>query len=179
MPERAYQIAAGVVLLIVLTIAYGGTFVLGVTRGNVPANELQRRFFRAGHAHAGVLVILGLLALTLEQLNHVRAPYPAISFGILAAAVLMPAGFFLSVIGPDPARPGRAIGLLWSGAAALAIGLISAGVGLIAATPSLPHVRGRLGVLPGTVSRPEWCCPVPCGRAAWAAPARTGRNRVG
>jgi hypothetical protein len=136
MPERAYQISAGVVLLIVLTIAYGGTFVLGVTRGNVPANELQRRFFRAGHAHAGVLVILGLLALTLEQLNHVRAPYPAISFGILAAAVLIPAGFFLSVIGREPVRPNRAIGLLWSGAAVLAIGLISAGVGLIAGTPS-------------------------------------------
>ena len=107
MPEHAYQISVGVVLLAVLTIAYGGTFVLGVTRGNIPANELQRRFFRAGHAHAGVLVILGLLALTLEQLNHVRAPYPAISFGILAAAVLMPAGFFLSVIGRDPARPNR------------------------------------------------------------------------
>jgi hypothetical protein len=92
--------------------------------------------FRAGHAHAGVLVILGLLALTLEQLNHVRAPYPAISFGILAAAVLIPAGFFLSVTGRDPVRPNRAIGLLWSGAAVLAIGLISAGAGLIAGTVS-------------------------------------------
>ena len=136
MPERAYQISSGVLLLAVLTIAYGGTFVLSVTRGSVPANDLQRTFFRAGHAHAGVLVILGLAALTLEQLNHVRAPYPAISFGIPAAAVLMPAGFFLSVIGRDPARSGRAIGLLWVGAAALAIGLISAGVGLIAGTPS-------------------------------------------
>jgi cytochrome bd-type quinol oxidase subunit 2 len=136
MPTHFYQVSVGVVLLIVLTIAYGGTFVLSVTRGNVRANDLQRRFFRAGHAHAGVLVILGLLALTLEQLNHVRAPYPAISFAILAAAVLMPAGFFLSVIGRDPDQPNRAIALLWAGAAALAIGLISAGVGLIAGTPS-------------------------------------------
>ena len=132
MPERIYQISAGVVLLVVLTIAYGGTFVLSVSRGNVPANDLQRRFFRAGHAHAGVLVILGLLTLTLEELNHVRAPYPALSFAILAAAVLMPAGFFLSVAGRDPARPNRAITLLWTGAALLALGLICAGVGLIA-----------------------------------------------
>ena len=73
MPERAYQISSGVLLLAVLTIAYGGTFVLSVTRGSVPANDLQRTFFRAGHAHAGVLVTLGLVALTLEQLNHVRA----------------------------------------------------------------------------------------------------------
>jgi hypothetical protein len=55
MPERAYQISSGVLLPIVLTIAYGGTFVLSVTRGNVPAN--------------------------------------AISYGILAAAVVMPSGF--------------------------------------------------------------------------------------
>jgi hypothetical protein len=136
MSEHAYQIAAGVLLLTVLTIAYGGTFVLSVTRGDVPASDLQRKFFRAGHAHAGVLVILSLAVLALEQLNHVRAPYPAISFAIPAAAVLMPAGFFLSVIGHDPARPSRAIGLLWAGAAALAIGLISAGVGLIAGIAS-------------------------------------------
>ena len=129
MPERIYQISAGVVLLIVLTIACGGTFVLSVSRGNVPANDLQRRFFRAGHAHAGVL---GLLTLTLEELNHVRAPYPALSFAILAAAVLLPAGFFLSVIGREPARPNRAIALLWTGAAVLAVGLVSAGAGLIA-----------------------------------------------
>jgi hypothetical protein len=136
MPESAYQIGSGVLLLTAVTIAYGGTFVLSVTRGAVPANDLQRAFFRAGHAHAGVLVILSLVVLALEQINHVRAPYPAISFAIPAAAVLMPAGFFLSVVGRDPARPGRAIGLLWIGAAALAIGLVCAGVGLIAGTPS-------------------------------------------
>jgi hypothetical protein len=78
------------------------------------------------------LVILGLLVLTIVQLNHVRAPYPAISLGILVAAILIPAGFFLSVIGRAPARPNRAIGLLWTGAGALTVGLIGAGVGLIA-----------------------------------------------
>ena len=126
-----YQIIAGIVVLTVITIAYGGTFVLRVTRGKVPANDLQKTFFRAGHAHAGILVILGLLALTIEQLNHVRAPYPAISLGILVGAILIPSGFFLSVIGRDPTQPTRAIGLLWAGAVALTVALISAGVGLI------------------------------------------------
>lgn len=131
MPQHAYLIAVGTVLLIVITIAYGGTFVLGVTRGNVPANDLQRSFFRAGHAHAGVLVILGLHTLTAEQLNHVRAPYPVLSFAILIAAVLMPAGFFLSVTGRNPAQPGRAITLAWAGAGFLTLGLIAAGIGLL------------------------------------------------
>jgi hypothetical protein len=126
-----YQIIAGIVVLTVITIAYGGTFVLRVARGQAPANDLQKTFFRAGHAHAGVLVILGLLALTIEQLNRVRAPYPTISLGILLAAVLIPSGFFLSVIGRDPTKPNGAIGLLWAGAGALTVGLISTGVGLI------------------------------------------------
>ena len=42
------------------------------------------------------------------------------------------AGFFLSVLGRDPAKPGRAILLLWLGALSLTIGLATAGVGLLA-----------------------------------------------
>jgi hypothetical protein len=42
----------------------------------------------------------------------------------------------MSLIGRDPVQPSRPIALLWAGAAVLTIGLISAGVGLIAATPS-------------------------------------------
>jgi hypothetical protein len=38
--------------------------------------------------------------------------------------------------GRDLVQPNRAIGLLWAGAAVLAIGLVSAGLGLIAGTPS-------------------------------------------
>ena len=97
-------ISTGVVLLIVITVAYGGTFLLKVTTGGVPANDLQRRFYRAGHAHAGVLIILGLLIrLTLQ---HPAVPIwsTALADGVLYAAVLMSAGFFLSVIGSDPQR---------------------------------------------------------------------------
>ena len=52
MLDTLHQIVAGVVLLTVIGIAYGGTFLLRVTRGGVPANDLQKSFFRAGHAHA-------------------------------------------------------------------------------------------------------------------------------
>jgi hypothetical protein len=45
----------------------------------------------------------------------------------------MPAGFFLSVLGRDPQRPNRLVVLLWVGAAVLAAGLVSAGVGLVLA----------------------------------------------
>jgi len=133
MLDNVQQIVAGAVLLSMIGIAYGGTFLLRVTRGSVPANELQQRFFRAGHAHAGVLVILGLLVLLLTQLNEVAQPWQALSLGVLAAAILMPGGFFLSVLGRDPQQPNRLIAVLWAGAAFLVVGLASAGIGLIGA----------------------------------------------
>jgi hypothetical protein len=133
MLDSHYQIVAGVVLLTVIGIAYGGTFMLRVVRGGMPANDLQKSFFRAGHAHAGVLVILGLVVLMLTQLNEIAQPWAALSFGVLFAAVFMPAGFFLSVAGRDPQRPNGLIALLWTGAAMLGIGLLSAGISLIAA----------------------------------------------
>ena len=133
MLSSANQVTAGVVLLAVVTIAYGGTFVLRVVRGTVPANDLQRSFYRAGHAHAGVLVILGLVVLLLVDGNDLGQPYRSLSGGVLWAAVLIPAGFFLSVLGRDPQRPNRLLVLLWVGAAVLAVGLVAAGVGLILA----------------------------------------------
>ncbi len=133
MLDNLHQIVAGVVLLSVIGIAYGGTFLLRVTRGGVPANDLQKSFFRAGHAHAGVLVILGLVVLLHMRLGDVGRPWAALASGVLIAAILMPAGFFLSVIGRDPQRPNRLIGVLWAGAACLTIGLAGAGIGLIAA----------------------------------------------
>jgi hypothetical protein len=133
MLDSHYQIVAGVVLLTVVGIAYGGTFLLRVVRGSQPTNDLQKSFFRAGHAHAGVLVILGLVVLQLTQLNDVGQPWETLSFGVLFAAIFMPAGFFLSVTGRDPQRPNALIALLRFGAACLGVGLISAGIGMIAA----------------------------------------------
>jgi hypothetical protein len=69
----------------------------------------------------------------LTQLNEVGQPWTTLSFGVLFAAIFMPAGFFLSVTGTDPQRPNGMIVLLWTGAALLGIGLLGAGIGLIAA----------------------------------------------
>jgi hypothetical protein len=133
MLDNVHQVITGVVLLTVIGIAYGGTFLLRVVQGDQPTNDLQKSFFRAGHAHAGVLVILGLVVELLTQLNQIGQPWESLSFGVLFAAILMPAGFFTSVIGTDPARPNKLIALVWAGAALLGIGLLAAGIGLIAA----------------------------------------------
>ncbi|KAA9135972.1 hypothetical protein [Microbacterium caowuchunii] len=131
MLDSTHQVIAGVVLLSVIGIAYGGRFVYTAVTGEFPANSLQKTFFRAGHAHAGVLVILGLVTMVIVQTNEVPEPFATISLGVLLAAILMPTGFFVSVLGKDPARPNPAIVVLWIGAVVLGAGLLSAGVGLI------------------------------------------------
>ena len=131
--NQVNQLTAGIILLAVITIAYGGTFLLQVVSGSVPTNDLQKSYFRAGHAHAGVLVILGLVVQLLLATPDVPVWGPTVGSGVLWSAILMPAGFFLSVVGRDPERPNGLRALIWVGAAVLTVGLAGAGVALIMA----------------------------------------------
>ena len=125
---------AGVLLLALVAVEYGGTFLLRVSRGSQPATPLQQSFFRAGHAHAGVLVVLALvcqLYLSAAELDGLAEQVAG--EGAALAAILMPAGFFLSVAGRDVRRPNRLVVLVWLGAASLAAGVVALGVGLLQA----------------------------------------------
>ncbi len=124
----------GVTVLTVVGIAFGGTFMLRIVSGKEGANALQKTMFRAGHAHAGVLVTLGLV---IGLLTHAAGASPnwaaAGTIAVLSAAIFMPLGFFLSVLGTDPQRPNRMIASLWLGAASLVIGLVISGSAVIVA----------------------------------------------
>jgi hypothetical protein len=45
----------------VLAVESGGLFMLRIVRARKNATPFHSAFFRAGHAHAGVLVILDLM----------------------------------------------------------------------------------------------------------------------
>ena len=123
---------AGVILLAIVAIEYGGLFMLRVVRGSQPATRFQQAFFRAGHAHAGVLVTLALVCLVLADAIRLAGPWAFLARNAVpAAAILMPAGFFLSAAGRGVEKPNRLILLLYLGAALLALGVISLGVGLL------------------------------------------------
>jgi hypothetical protein len=125
---------AGIILLTVVAVEYGGVFMLRVVRGRVPTTPFQQAFFRAGHAHAGVLVTLALVCQLFADAAELSGlPGLLARSGIPAAAVLMPAGFFLSAAGQGATRPNRFLVLLYAGAACLAAGAVSLGVGLLAA----------------------------------------------
>src|SRR5215469_2199141 len=117
------KLLAGVLLVTVPTIEYGGAFLLGMLRraeAGYVDNPLRHDLFRAGHAHAGVLVLFSLVC----QLLADAADLPGwlIWIGRLGgpcAAILMPLGFFLSV-SPRSSEPTRMIYLVYAGAALLA-----------------------------------------------------------
>jgi hypothetical protein len=124
---------ADVLLLTIVAIEYGGWFMLRVVRGRQPATLFQQAFFRAGHAHAGVLVILTLVGQILADATSLFDPLADLARDGIWAAILMPAGFFLSAAGKGVTEPTRFIVLLYLGAASLAIGVISLGIGLLTA----------------------------------------------
>jgi hypothetical protein len=127
------RVTLGVVLLTVVAVESGGLFLLRVATGHVAATGFQKNFFRAGHAHAGILVVLGLLCVLLTEATSLTgfARWLAAT-GVLVAAILMPAGFFFSAMGAGRTAPNRAVALLWLGATAIAAGVVTLGVGLIA-----------------------------------------------
>lgn len=125
---------AGILLLTIVAIEYGGWFMLRVVRGRQPTTAFQQAFFRAGHAHAGVLVILALVGQVLAdaaQMSGVLAFFAR--NGIWVAAILMPAGYFLAASGKGITEPNRFIVLLYAGVLALALGVVSLGIGLLTA----------------------------------------------
>jgi len=58
------RIMCGVVLISVPTVQYGGAFLLKMLRTREAGymdNPIRQNLFRAGHAHAGVILILSLI----------------------------------------------------------------------------------------------------------------------
>lgn len=126
---------AGYIIISVPTIIYGGYFLLTVLIGahnELALTEFQKRMFVAGHAHAGVLVILSLIALIFidETSLSDRARW-LVRILFPLSAILVSAGFFLSATGDQLTKPNDFIYILYAGALSLCVGLVMLGVGLI------------------------------------------------
>jgi hypothetical protein len=122
---------AAILVLAIVAVESGGLYMLSLVRGR-EATPFQVTFARAGHAHAGVLVILSLVALLYVDAAALTGPLESLARqGIPLAAILMPAGFFFSSAGRGRTRPNAAIWLVYAGAIALAAGAVALGFGLL------------------------------------------------
>jgi hypothetical protein len=129
------KLMCGIILLSVPTIQYGGYFLLQLLSGKyneLGLNTFQRSMFRTGHAHAGVLVILALIAQIL--VDHARLPMSwewVARIGFPLAAILISAGFFGGAAGKGLTEPTKLIWILYAGVFVLFIALLTLGIGLI------------------------------------------------
>ena len=123
---------AGILLLTILAVEYGGLVMLRIVRGRQPATDFQKSFARAGHAHAGVFVVFALVAQILADSADLDGIANVLARdGIWAAAVLFPAGFFLSSAGRAATHANRLIVLVNAGAVCLTAGVLALGIGLL------------------------------------------------
>jgi hypothetical protein len=127
--------AAGILLVVLPTVIFGGVSILSFLispESGYMSNPLRQDLWRAGHAHAGVFLVLSLVAL--RYVDEAVLPSPLKSFvrwALPAAAILLPVAFFLSVPNQRATQPNGLIYMAYAGAIVLAAGLITLGVGLI------------------------------------------------
>ncbi len=125
---------AAILLIVFPTVVFGGASLLSMLIGNAEGyqdNPIRQDLWRAGHAHAGVLLILSLVFLRyvddavlsdrVKRLTRTSVPL---------AAIMLPVAFFLSVLSPDATEPNAIIYLAYLGAVILVAGMLSLGVGL-------------------------------------------------
>ena len=128
------RVVAGLLLILMPAVVYGGTSILSLLVGDpdYARNGLRQDLWRAGHAHAGVLLVLSLV--TLRYVDEANLPgwlKTVARHSVPASAVLLPAAFFLSVLSPEATEPNAMINLAYVGAVSLAAGLLVLGIGLV------------------------------------------------
>lgn len=135
--SRESKMTAGVLLVVLPTVMYGGLSLLTMLTRGIPGyddNPLRHDLWRAGHAHAGVYLLLSLVML--RYVDEALLPpfwHWVARVGAPIAAILIPAAFFFSVASPTAREPSGLMSLAYLGALVLAAAVLSLGVGLIRA----------------------------------------------
>jgi hypothetical protein len=132
--SRESRRLAAILLIIFPTVVFGGVSLLSMLIGNVEGyqdNPIRQDLWRAGHAHAAVLLILSLVFLRYVDDAELSERAKSLTrSSVPLAAILLPVAFFLSVLSPDATEPNAIIYLAFPGAVILVAGMLSLGVGL-------------------------------------------------
>jgi hypothetical protein len=128
------RLVAGIVLIVVPTVEIGGASILSLLLAD-PAyaqNDLRQDLWRAGHAHAGVWLVLSLVVLRyVDEATLSEGMRWVMRLAFPVAAVLMALAFFLSVLSPEATEPNAMIYLAYVAGVVLAVGLLVLAVGLV------------------------------------------------
>ena len=129
------RIMVGLAFISLPTIAFGGHFLLSILKraaGTECITETQRDYFRAGHAHAGVLVLLGIVGqLFLDTSQLDEGIVWALRIGLIAAPLLISGGFFGGAPRTTRGAPAPLVRLITVGAVVLSLSTIGVGISLL------------------------------------------------
>src|SRR5215469_3956536 len=117
------------------TVMFGGYSLLGLlARGNTWLTSFRATYFRAGHAHAGVLLIMSLIYYTyLAQTSFSGGLKLAACIVLLVGVLAQSGGFFLHMMIGKQGRFSAGNLLTILGALLLAFAALLLAAGLIAA----------------------------------------------
>ena len=118
-------------LLSLVSVEYGGWALLGFLTGRGQLGEFREQFFRAGHAHAGVLLILSLVYfLYLDRTGYSTGVQWLAGLLLLVGIIAQSGGFFLHLARGQKNRSSVGTIVTRTDALLLAAALIILAVGL-------------------------------------------------
>lgn len=135
--SRESRRLAAILLIVFPAAVWGGVSLLMmlVADEGYADNQLRQDLWRAGHAHAAVLLVLSLVVLRyVDEAELSPRLKSATRHAFPLAAILLPVAFFLSVLSEDATEPNALINLAYVGAASLIFGMLSLGIGLLRAS---------------------------------------------
>jgi hypothetical protein len=123
---------AAFVLFAIVTVEFGGWSLLGLLTSQDSLSPFQEQFFRAGHGHAGVLLVLALVYLMLmDRTRFSGRAQLLLSLTLLVGILLQSGGFFLHFAVGEEGEASAGTWMTRSGAIFLAVALITLGIGLL------------------------------------------------
>ena len=119
-------------LLLLVTMEYGGWSLLGFLTGRGRLGEFREQFFRPGHAHAGVLLVLSLVYfLYLDRTGYSTGVQWIAGLLLLLGIMAQSGGFFLHLALGQKNRSSLGTVVTRTGALLLAAALIVLAIGLL------------------------------------------------
>jgi hypothetical protein len=125
------QTLAVIALASLVTVEYGGWALLSYLTARPGLTGTQKQFFRAGHAHAGVLLVLALVYFRyLADTDFSRATRWVVGLVLLSGILVQSGGFFAHLAVGAPESPSVGTRLTRLGAVLIAAALVTLAIGV-------------------------------------------------
>ena len=98
-PDETTSRMIAFTLFAIVTVEFGGWSLLGMLTSQGAITEFEEQFFRAGHAHAGVLLTLALIYFVLmDRTDFEASRQRLLGLTLLTGILLQSGGFFLHML---------------------------------------------------------------------------------